>query len=32
MLNGFSPHDIAKAAGGDILTYLRKAADDVARG
>ena len=32
MLNGYSPDDIAKAAGGDILTYLRQAADDVARG
>ncbi len=32
MLNGFSPDDIAKAAGGDVLTYIREAADDVARG
>ena len=32
MLNGISPDDIEEAAGGDVRTYLRKAADDVARG
>ena len=31
MLNGISPDDIDKAAGGDVRTYIRQA-DDVARG